>query len=63
MKPFRHIDVLAICVLLAGIAFISQVRQSPAFVYGSARVAAFTTEHLAPIFSPPVAYKLCLSRD
>jgi hypothetical protein len=63
MRSFRNIDVVAVCLLLAGIAVLSQVRQSPVIRYQSARFVEFTNRQFVPLLTNPHLPKLCLFRD
>ena len=60
---YRHVDLLAIGCLLAGMAFVSHLRNSSRFEYQSVRLVNFTTRHLQQITTRPEIPQLCLSRD
>ncbi len=59
----RHVDLLAIGCLLAGMAFVSHVRSSTVFEYQSVRLVNFTTRHLQQLSIRPHIPQLCFSRD
>ncbi|HEY7209326.1 MAG TPA: hypothetical protein VH477_03565 [Bryobacteraceae bacterium] len=63
MRPFKNVDVLAITCLLAGVAILTQVRQSPIVRYQSARLVEFTQRQFLPVLTNPHMPKLCLTRD
>jgi hypothetical protein len=63
MRPFKNIDVVAICFLLAGIAVFSQIRQSPVIRYQSARFVEYTNRQFLPMLTNPHLPKFCLTRD
>ncbi len=58
----RNIDLLAICLLLAGIAFVSQVRQSPIFELQATRLINLTHRQVQPFLAKPHLPKLCFMR-
>ena len=63
MRPWKHVDILAITFLLMGIAVLSQVRESRVLRYHSARLVEFTNREFLPILTNPHWPKLCLVRD
>ncbi|MBV8867666.1 MAG: hypothetical protein JO210_19865 [Acidobacteriaceae bacterium] len=58
----RNIDLLAIGLLLAGIGFVSQVRQSEVFELQQARLIDFTHRQVQPFLAKPHLPKLCFMR-
>lgn len=58
----RNIDVLAIGLLLAGIAFVSEVRQSAVFELQPARLIDLTRRQVQPLLAKPHLPKLCFTR-
>ncbi len=63
MNICKHVDLLAIALLLAGMAFVSQVEHSSVISYRSARLVSFTTRQLQQLSIRPHIPQLCLSRD
>jgi len=63
LTPCKHVDVLAITLLLAGAAIVSQARRSEIVRYQSERLAAFTQRQFLPALNRPLFPKLCLTRD
>ena len=59
----KHIDLLAVGMLLAGIAFLTAIRRSPEIQLRSAELVEFTTDHVGPVFPLPDLPRLCLTRD
>ena len=63
MRPSKHVDILAITLLLMGVAILSQARQSHLIRYHSARLVEFTNRQVLTRLSNPRLPKLCLIRD
>jgi hypothetical protein len=63
MRPSKNIDILAITLLLMGVAILSQARQSHIVRYQSARLVQFTHRQVLTKLSYPRLPKLCLLRD
>jgi hypothetical protein len=59
----RHVDLLAVGCLLAGMAFVSHVRSSSRFEHQSVRLVNFTTRHLQQLSTRSRMPQLCLARD
>jgi hypothetical protein len=58
----RNIDLLAISLLLAGLAFASEVRQSAVFEFQPARLIDLTRRQVQPLLAKPHLPKLCFMR-
>ena len=63
MRPSKHVDILAITLLLMGVAILSQARQSQLIRYHSARLVEFTNRQVLTRLTNPRLPKLCLVRD
>ena len=60
---FKHVDLLAVALLLAGIAFFTHARRAAMVEFHSARWVKFTNHEMRPLMAPPSLPKLCLTRD
>lgn len=58
----KNVDLLAISVLLAGIAFVSELRQSAVFEVQPARLIDLTRRQIQPLLAKPHLPKLCFTR-
>ena len=59
----KNVDLIAVGLLLLGLAFVSQVRKSAAVEYQSVRVVNFTARQLQHLSIRPHIPQLCLFRD
>jgi hypothetical protein len=59
----KHVDILAITLLLTGVAILSGARQSHTIRYQSARLVEFTNRQVLTKLANPHLPKLCLVRD
>ncbi len=59
----QHIDLLAISLLLVGVALVSEIRHSAAIEYNSARLIEFTTRQFQPFLVSPHFPQFCFTRD
>ncbi len=58
----KNVDLLAVTLLLAGLAFVSEVRHSVVFELQPARLIDFTHRQVQPLFAKPHLPKLCFTR-
>ena len=60
---FRHIDLLAIALVLAGFGLFAQARKTVVFELQSVRWINFSHQALTPVFVEPDVPHLCLTQD
>ncbi len=60
---YKHVDLVAVGLLLVGLAFVSHVRESTVIEYQSVRLVNFTTRQLQHLSIRPHIPQLCLFRD
>jgi hypothetical protein len=59
----KNVDLLAITLLLVGLAFVSRVKESAVLGYQSARLVSFTSHQLQQLSVYPHIPQMCMSRD
>ncbi len=60
---FKHVDVIAVALLLLAVILMSEVRNSAVLAYQSARLVSFTTRHFEQLSLQPRMPQLCITRE